>query len=171
MLSRSEEELDIKFKKFSSDDNYSSTVNTKDQMGIRENLLADWFQIETGLRITGKTQPGEDDNGFGSSERTELKREAVPADWNLLEASLEGEEQLGDIASQHFGIGAAMMIKFDHIYHDLNVINQFLICSALFVRPRQCIRHMHCVPWTPGPFQLITLQTRHHALDTCRRTR
>ena len=57
---------------------------------MQENLLADWFQIETGLRITGKTQPGEDNNGLSSSERTEMKREAVPDDWNLLEASLEG---------------------------------------------------------------------------------
>ena len=62
-------------------------------MGMRQNLLADWFQIKMGLRITGKTQPGGDDNGLSSSERTGMKREAVPADWNLLKASLEGEEQ------------------------------------------------------------------------------
>ena len=97
---------------------------------MRENLLADWFQIETGLRKTGKTQPGEDNNGLSSSERTEMKREVVPADWNLLEASLEGEEQLGGIASQHFGIGAAMMIKIDHIVSTANNRIKDIVANA-----------------------------------------
>ena len=59
-----------------------------------------------------------------------MKREAVPADWNLLEASLEGEEQLGDIASQHVGIGAAMMVKIDHIFSTANNRIKDIVATA-----------------------------------------
>ena len=62
--------------------------------------------------ITDETQPGEDDSGLSRFDRTEMEKGAALPDWNLLEASLEAEEQLGDIASQYAGIDKAIILTF-----------------------------------------------------------
>ena len=70
----------------------SSTIGTKDQTRVQEDLLREWFQVEAELGIADAVKVEEGDS-MASHMRTETSTESLLAEWYLFEKIMEAEEQ------------------------------------------------------------------------------
>ena len=83
----------------------SSTIGTKDQTRVQEDLLRQWFQVEAELGIADAVKVEEGDS-MASHMRTETSTESLLAEWYLFEKIVEAEEQLDNMAVQYEGMEA-----------------------------------------------------------------
>ena len=97
----------------SSSDHDTPSGSAGDHIKRQDDLLAEWFQIETDMGIPDVVQS--EGTNMSTNESSGIKTEAVLADWYLLGKALEGEKQLVGIVAQCGGTDDDTKVKIDYI--------------------------------------------------------